>query len=149
MFAFESVQFVVMLMEDMTDRVQARSGLRGVRMGEASNPSTPNDQVLVSTTVISSMGIENALEFDLTDGSCSDIETCVQEPQKIANVVGSFRARSQNTVAPRGTSGGSVLHTSVARIGAVPAGSDVPRIIRLQDVSERCSEGRLVGIPTI
>ena len=138
MFAFESVQFVVMLMEDMTDRVQARSGLRGVRMGEASNPSTPNDQVLVSTTVVSSMGIENALEFDLTDGSCSDIETCVQEPQKIANVVGSFRARSQNTVAPRGTSGGSVFaHVSCQDRG----GSSRFR--------ERCSEGRLVGIPTI
>ena len=54
-------------------------------VGEASNPGLS----LMSTSVDSSMGIENALEFDLTQrdsesevavDTCSDTESCVDVP---------------------------------------------------------------------
>ena len=136
-------------MEDMTNRVLARSGLKGVRVGEASNPSPPDDQVLVSTTVVSSMGIENALEFDLTQMLVlvPTLRFAFRSHRRLRMLwdpsVPDLRTQRQ----PEAQVAEGLLHTSVARIVAVPAGSDVPRVIRLQDARERCK--LLVGIPTI
>ena len=58
-FVFESVGF-------KSARVQARYGMRGVRVGEASHSGPPSDSVALSTAIDSPTRIEHALEFDLT-----------------------------------------------------------------------------------
>ena len=110
-FAFESVQPTLKLMGFKSARVQARYGMRGVRVGEASHPGPPGDSATLSTAIDSPTRIEHALEFDLTQrdsdsevvtASCSDTET-------IAIVVGSVRARPQCSAASGVSSGGRVV----------------------------------------
>ena len=60
-----------------------RDGLKGKRVGEASNPGPADDQM--ASTADDSMGIESALEFDLTQldsdhcVSGSETESCAEE----------------------------------------------------------------------
>ena len=142
-FAFESVQPTLMLMGVKTARVQARYGMRGCRVGEASHPGPPSDQVL-STVADSLMGVEHALEFDLTHQdsdsematvSCSDTESCVEQPlaNRRLRLLWDRSAPDPNIqVHPEARAVEGLFRTLAARIGSVPAGSEIPRAIHSQ-----------------
>ena len=114
-FAFESVQSVAHVDDDMQGRVKGRHGdERRSWEGNASNPGPPDDKVLVSTTVDSSLGIESGLEFDLTQlahteavaGSRCDTGSCVEPPtnRRLRIVLGPVQGTSSGTVVPHASS---------------------------------------------
>ena len=97
----------------------------------------------MSTLVDSTMGIENALEFDLTQrdsesevtiGTCSDTESCVDVPnnRRLRLVWDPSVPDPLPQWHPEARAVEGLFHTLASRIRAVPAGSEVPRAVRTQ-----------------
>ena len=136
--SFEPVQSVVWLIGDTTSRVPGRDGLKGKRVGEASNPGPADDQM--ASTVDDSMGIESALEFDLTQldsdhgVSGSETESCAEEPPVGRNAHRDRRLRLTwaQEWHPDARAAECVMRELAARIGHVPPEAPVPRAIRQQ-----------------
>ena len=80
-----------MLIGVLTSRVPGRDGMKGVRVGEASNPGQ-DDQL--DPTADDSMEVLSALEFDLTQldsdvVSGSDCESTDREDVRAQPIIGS------------------------------------------------------------
>ena len=110
-----------------------RDGL-GKRVGEASNPGPADDQM--ASTVDDSMGIESALEFDLTQldsdhgVSGSETESCAEERNAHRNR--RLRLTWAQEWHPDARAAECVMRELAARIGHVPPEAPVPRAIRQQ-----------------
>ena len=143
-FTFESVQPTLKLMGFKSARVQARYWMRGVRVGEASHPGPPGDLATLSTAIDSPTGIKHALEFDLTQrdsdsevvtASCSYTESCVEDPhpQRRLRLLWDPSVPDPSIQRhPEARAVEGLFRTSAARIGSVPAGSEIPRAVRSQ-----------------
>ena len=76
-------------MGDSAGRVPGRDGLRGVRVGEASNIGPPDDEL--APTEDDSMGIVSALEFDLTQLDSDHLDSGSDTEVKLSHIPARMR----------------------------------------------------------
>ena len=137
-FAFESIQPLVWVIR------QARYGLRGVRVGEASHPgpeslgvvTTPVDPTLPAGTNEISL-----TERDVPTDSCSDTESCCSlidpDPRTRSRRLRlvwdpSVQPRAEQQWHREAREVEGLFRTLAGRVGVLPEGAPYPRAIRQQ-----------------
>ena len=132
-FALEPIQSSVCVMR------QARYGLRGDRVGEASNPGPGGeDESVFPTMVDSEAGIEhfNFIQRDAqTEETCSDTESCHSQDQAAARPGRRLTlVWDEDNVPPQRwhNEARAVEGLLGGRIGALPPGSPIPRVLSRQ-----------------
>ena len=130
-FTFEPIQSSVWVMK------QARYGLRGDRVGEASSPGLGGEEESVVPTMVAS---DDVTQRDApTEETCSDTESCRSQDaasvrpsgRRLRLVLDEDRLPPQRW-RPEARVVEGLFRTLGGRVGAVPSGSPIPRVLMRQ-----------------